>query len=111
MSELLTSARFSFCNRYLALCHTCADYLIHPGTIVLFTTFSLCVSCCRNARFCLICNYVNKIIPALQSRCTRFRFPPLPNEFVKNRLSEICSIENVTVSASIASQGCFTLST
>jgi replication factor C subunit 3/5 len=24
-----------------------------------------------NARFCLICNYVNKIIPALQSRCTR----------------------------------------
>ena len=25
-----------------------------------------------NTRFCLICNYVNKIIPALQSRCTRY---------------------------------------
>jgi len=25
----------------------------------------------QNTRFCLICNYVNKIIPALQSRCTR----------------------------------------
>ena len=24
----------------------------------------------RNARFCLICNYVSKIIPAVQSRCT-----------------------------------------
>jgi replication factor C subunit 3/5 len=25
-----------------------------------------------NTRFCLICNYVNKIMPALQSRCTRY---------------------------------------
>ena len=25
-----------------------------------------------NTRFCMICNYVNKIMPALQSRCTRY---------------------------------------
>ena len=34
----------------------------------------------KNTRFCLICNYVSKIIPALQSRCTRFRFQPLAKE-------------------------------
>lgn len=27
-----------------------------------------------NTRFCMICNYVNKIIPALQSRCTRYGY-------------------------------------
>ena len=31
----------------------------------------------ENVRFCLICNYLGKIIPAIQSRCTRFRFAPL----------------------------------
>lgn len=47
----------------------------------------------RNTRFCLICNYVSKIIPALQSRCTRFRFPPLEESYVKSRLAEICKEE------------------
>merc|ERR1719390_295415 len=38
-----------------------------------------------NARFILICNYSSKIIPALQSRCTKLRFAPLPSEFIEDR--------------------------
>ena len=47
----------------------------------------------KNARFCLICNYVSKIIPALQSRCTRFRFAPLKKEQIQGRLKDIVSRE------------------
>jgi replication factor C subunit 3/5 len=46
----------------------------------------------RNVRFCIICNYVNKITPAIQSRCTRFRFSPLPMAEVEKRLDIV--IEN-----------------
>lgn len=48
-----------------------------------------------NTRFCIICNYVNKIIPALQSRCTKFRFGPLPSEDVRKRVKQIAHLENV----------------
>lgn len=47
----------------------------------------------RNARFCLICNYVSKIIPALQSRCTKFRFAPLDASFVRERLNFVIESE------------------
>jgi hypothetical protein len=47
----------------------------------------------RNTRFCLICNYVSKIIPALQSRCTRFRFPPLDRSHVQERLEHVIKAE------------------
>lgn len=47
----------------------------------------------KNARFCLICNYVSKIIPALQSRCTRFRFAPLAVEHIRGRLQHIADAE------------------
>ena len=49
----------------------------------------------KNARFCLICNYVSKIIPALQSRCTRFRFAPLAREQMEGRLVEVAKAEEV----------------
>ena len=31
-------------------------------------------------------NYVSEIIPALQSRCTRFRFQPLDPQQIRSRL-------------------------
>ncbi|KAG2498885.1 hypothetical protein HYH03_003077 [Edaphochlamys debaryana] len=49
----------------------------------------------RNARFCLICNYVSKVIPALQSRCTKFRFAPLNPTFVRERLQFVADSEGV----------------
>ncbi|XP_023550699.1 replication factor C subunit 3-like [Cucurbita pepo subsp. pepo] len=51
----------------------------------------------KNTRFALICNHVNKIIPALQSRCTRFRFAPLDNVHVTERLRYVIEAERLDV--------------
>lgn len=51
----------------------------------------------ENVRFCFICNYLSKIIPALQSRCTRFRFGPLNNEQILPRLNHVVEQENLNV--------------
>ncbi|XP_043670893.1 replication factor C subunit 5 isoform X3 [Vespula pensylvanica] len=51
----------------------------------------------ENVRFCIICNYLGKIIPALQSRCTKFRFGPLQSEQILPRLNEVIEQENLKV--------------
>ncbi|NWI19544.1 RFC5 factor, partial [Crypturellus soui] len=51
----------------------------------------------ENTRFCLICNYLSRIIPALQSRCTRFRFGPLTPELMVPRLRHVIDEEKVDV--------------
>jgi replication factor C subunit 3/5 len=51
----------------------------------------------KTTRFCLICNYVSKIIPALQSRCTRFRFLPLSSERAGERIREIALNEGLSL--------------
>ena len=50
-----------------------------------------------NVRFCLICNYLTKIIPALQSRCTRFRFGPLTVKQMKSRLEYVIGQEKLDI--------------
>jgi len=50
-------------------------------------------SATRVTRFILICNYVSRIIEPLASRCAKFRFRPLPDEVVRERLIKICAEE------------------
>jgi len=51
----------------------------------------------ENIRFCIICNYLSKIIPALQSRCTRFRFGPLTPAQILPRLNYVVDEEKIQV--------------
>jgi replication factor C subunit 2/4 len=46
-------------------------------------------------RFCLICNYVTRIIDPLASRCSKFRFKSLDQGNAKKRLEEIAENEGV----------------
>jgi replication factor C subunit 3/5 len=52
----------------------------------------------KNVRFCIICNYVGKITPAVQSRCTRFRFSPLPQTEVARRVDTVIEAEGCAAS-------------
>lgn len=49
----------------------------------------------RTCRFCLIGNYSENIIDPIQSRCSIFRFSPLPEEHIKGWLSKIAAKEEV----------------
>jgi len=48
-------------------------------------------------RFCLICNYVTRIIDPLASRCSKFRFKSLDQGNAKKRLEEIAEKEGVPI--------------
>jgi replication factor C subunit 3/5 len=51
-------------------------------------------------RFCLICNDVNKIVPALQSRCTKFPFSFLSKSSMKKKILEIVKEEGISIEES-----------
>lgn len=46
-------------------------------------------------RFCLICNYVTRIIDPLASRCAKFRFKPLDTSNALERLQYVAKQEDV----------------
>ncbi len=49
----------------------------------------------RVTRFCIICNYVSRIIEPLASRCSKYRFKPLGIPAMKERLRLVCTGEHV----------------
>ena len=52
---------------------------------------------CSDTRFCMICNEIEKICPALRSRCVLFRFPPLPIADVDKILLRIVNDQKLSI--------------
>ncbi|KIM65322.1 hypothetical protein SCLCIDRAFT_541958 [Scleroderma citrinum Foug A] len=57
----------------------------------------------RITRFCLVCNYVTRIIEPLASRCSKFRFTPLDSSSTTSRLTQIAAAEHVDVTPAVMS--------
>ncbi|KAH8657637.1 replication factor C subunit 2 [Tricladium varicosporioides] len=53
-------------------------------------------------RFCLICNYVTRIIDPLASRCSKFRFKSLDQGDARKRIEEIAEKEGVSLDDGVA---------
>lgn len=51
----------------------------------------------ENVRFCFICNFVGKIIPAIQSRCSKFKFSNLDSSQIRERLDKIMLEEDIQI--------------
>ena len=58
----------------------------------------------ETTRFCLICNYITRIIDPIVSRCAKFRFGPLTVDSQIKRLQYISARENVNVNEAVLRQ-------
>ena len=53
----------------------------------------------KNTRFCILANYSHKLNPALLSRCTRFRFQPIEQEAIRDRVQNVIRKENLNLAS------------
>ena len=70
-----------------------ADYITPNGQAALRGVMEMYHTCCR---FILTCNYPNKIIPAIHSRCQGFHITSLDTTEFTARVAEILLENNVT---------------
>jgi replication factor C small subunit len=71
-----------------------ADYITPQAQATLRNTME---SFSANTRFILTCNYLERIISPLQSRCQTLEIKPPAKQAVANRVVEICQLENVNL--------------
>lgn len=55
----------------------------------------------KKTRFCFICNYINQIIDPISSRCMKFRFKPISDKSIINKLKCIIEKEGLDISDNI----------
>jgi replication factor C subunit 3/5 len=55
-------------------------------------------NCSNNTRFCIICNYLTKIIPGIQSRCTILKYSPIDFDDHYKYINNIIYLEKINIS-------------
>lgn len=55
-------------------------------------------------RFCFICNYINQIIEPITSRCVKFRFKPLDEKSMTDKLTFIAQNESLQITNEAVNQ-------
>ena len=56
-------------------------------------------SASKITRFCFTCNYIEKIIQPIISRCVKFRFKPLSIDVLNERLTAISKFEKIIINS------------